>query len=292
MSAYTEKIVSDMTNRFIESLEKGDIPWHKPWNGVSVIPHNFTTGKAYRGVFNPIILWMTEEARGFNDCRWAGKGQILKAGGRILRDEFKRHTEILAPILKPTGELDKKGKPVLRCLGFRAIRVYNAAQCEGLAPVEKPEAIDPSVGYERAAALIANSGSNLSHSGNRAFYRPATDSITMPEAGYFDTLAHYWATNLHEHAHWTGHATRLDRKGVSGGMCERSVYAFEELVAEMSAAFLCQVLGIDSPKLMENHEAYLNSWVRVLKSDPKALVNASRDAQKAMDFLLKFDKGA
>ena len=97
MSSYSDSIRDQYTKHFIDALEKGDIPWHRPWNGVSQFPHNWTTGKPYRG-FNPVYLMMAETARGFNDCRWGGKRQILDSGARILRDEFRKPTCILAPV--------------------------------------------------------------------------------------------------------------------------------------------------------------------------------------------------
>ena len=289
MSSYSDSIRDEITGHFIAALEKGDIPWHRPWNGVNTLPHNWTTGKQYRGMFNPIYLMMVENSRGFGDSRWGGKGQILKAGGRILRDEFSKPTKILAPLLKPTGEVDANGKPKLECRGWRVVKVWNAAQCEGVPVIEEVEPVDPSVGFEKAAALSAASGADIKHGGNVACYSPIEDNISLPKPGAFKSVSHYWSTHLHELGHWTGHQSRLSRKGITAGALgkTRETYAFEELVAEMSSAMLCHTLGIDAPELMEGHEAYINNWIRTLKSDPKALQRAGSQAQKAMDYLLK-----
>lgn len=290
MSSYSDQVADKITGHFIGALEKGDIPWHYPWDPTkgSTLPNNWTTGKLYRGCYNTFWLMMVESARGFGDCRWAGKKQILKKGGRILRDEFRNSTEVLIPVLKPTDERDANGKPKLRLVGFRVGRVWNAAQCEGVPAIEKVEPVDPSVGFEKAAALSVATGASINHGGGRACYRPTTDDICMPEPGAFKTISHYWATHLHELGHWTGHASRLGREGITGGMFKsREAYAFEELVAEMASAMLCHTLGIESPELMEGHEAYINNWIRTLKRDPKALQRAGGQAQRAMDYLTR-----
>ena len=144
------------------------------------------------------------------------------------------------------------------------------------------------MGFEQASALSLASGATIKHGGNTACYRPIEDNISLPEPGAFKSVSHYWSTHLHELGHWTGHSSRLNRKGVSTSFGKtRETYAFEELVAEMSSAMLCHTLGIDAPELMEGHEAYINNWIRTLKSDPKALQRAGSQAQKAMDYLLK-----
>ena len=292
LNSYVQETLDRIVQKFIESLEGDKIPWHRSWKGSSLIPHNFTTGRSYSGL-NQLVLWMTEEARGFNDTRWGGKKQIIKAGYRIDQDQWKKGTAIFAPILRPYFYTDDDGsrRKGMALKGWRVVQVWNAAQCEGVpAPVEL-EKIDPSVGFERAAALVEAAGMDITHKGNRAFYSPADDSITLPPAGAFDSAAAYWSVNMHEHIHATGHKSRLDREGV-GGFSSRTVYAFEELVAEMGSAFLCNVLGINAPELQPNHEAYIQSWIKVLNEDPTQLMKAAGQAQKAMDYILKLEKAA
>jgi antirestriction protein ArdC len=273
-----EKELTAITDRIIASLEGGKIPWHKPWNGVSLVPHNWATGKAYAGGINTILLMMT----GFADVRWAGFGQGKKKGAMVTRGE--KATTIFCPIL---GYGEKNGEKYQWVKGWRTVKVFNAAQMTGTPDLEVVDDIDPTVGFEAAAKVLARSKAKLSHGGNRACYSPREDAITMPPAGCFDDLSFYWATMMHELVHWTGHDSRLDRDGVGGGIRSREDYAREELVAEMGSAFLCHTLGINRPEIMEGHEAYIGSWIRVLKSDPKAIITAAGQAKRAMDLLLK-----
>jgi antirestriction protein ArdC len=168
--------------------------------------------------------------------------------------------------------------------------VFNNQQTvKPLPTVEVPE-IDPSVGYAQAATVVKATGSKISHGGNRACYSPSEDKITLPPAGAFKDASLYWATSLHEHMHWTGHKDRLNREGITmTGFFGSDKYAFEELVAEMGSAFLCMRLGVKHDSLFDNHAAYLQSWVKGLKDDPKALMKAASLAAKGMNYILKAD---
>ena len=287
LNTYVESKLQEIVDQMVASLEKGDIPWHKPWNGTPMVPHNFTTGKDYAGILNPIILWMA----GYGDTRWAGGGQLRKSGATILPGNEKKGTPIFAPILKGYWFTDDDGsrRKGSKLIGWRVVWVFNAEQCDGIPAAEVIEDIDPTVGYERAAALLEASGIKVTHQGNRACYSPKGDSITMPPAGAFTSLDHYWATMMHELTHATGHSSRLARKGI-GSFKTHSDYAFEELVAEMGSAFLCQVIGVNRSDIMDNHEAYINSWIRALKRDPQVLLEAAGQARKAMDYVLKLEE--
>jgi antirestriction protein ArdC len=117
---------------------------------------------------------------------------------------------------------------------------------------------------------------------------PSTDYIGLPEAGAFATVADYWSTSLHEHAHWTGHASRLNRVGITRpDGYSREVYAYEELVAEISASFLCKHAGVDRPGLDDQHIAYLASWRKALTDDPSIIRKAVGEAGKVLRYLTK-----
>jgi antirestriction protein ArdC len=286
LNTYVESKLQEIVDQMVASLEKGDIPWHKSWSGASMIPNNWFTGNEY-SFMNGFIMMM----QGYGDTRWAGPGQIRKGGGTILPGLEKKGTAIFAPILKGYWYTDDEGnsRKGKKLIGYKIVWAFNAEQCDGIPALPVVDDIDPTVGYERAAALVEASGIKVTHQGNRACYSPKGDSITMPPAGAFTSLDHYWATLMHELTHATGHSSRLDRKGL-GSFKTHSDYAFEELVAEMGSAFLCHIIGIDRPDIMQNHEAYIGSWIRALKRDPQVLLEAAGQARKAIGYIVELEK--
>lgn len=299
LSSDIQAIVDDLCKR----MENGDLPWHKPWaNMGGTLPVNATTAREYTGVFNPLILMMASTAFG-GDNRWAGFGQWGKGGNSVRKGE--KGVSIYFPnfVCAACGceappwfkvcrnKHDLTGKNARSVHGFQSCVVFNNQQTvKPLPTVEVPE-VDPSVGYAHAAEVVKGCGAKVTHGGSRAFYDKVNDSITLPPPAAFSDLALYWATNLHEHMHWTGAASRLNREGVAkmGGHFGSDTYAFEELVAEMGAAFLCMKVGIKHDALMDNHAAYLQSWVKGLRDDPKALMKAASLAAKGMNYILKAD---
>jgi hypothetical protein len=166
--------------------------------------------------------------------------------------------------------------------------VFNATQIDGLPPVQRPEGAAPRWNaVERAETILAASCAAIRHeSGNRAFYRGATDSIHLPQPGQFASADRYYATALHELGHWTGHASRLDRDlshpfGSEG-------YAREELRAEIASLILGDALGIGHDP--GQHAAYVKSWIQVLENDPLEIVRAAADAEKIQRFVMSFEQ--
>jgi len=294
--------IQAIVDTLIARIEAGDIPWHKPWaNMGGCLPVNANTGREYTGVFNPLILMMASSAYS-GDNRWSGFGQWAKAKNPVRKGE--KGASIYFPNFVCTvcgceappwfksckNKHDLTGKDARAVRGFQSCVVFNNQQTvKPLPNVEIPE-VDPSVGYAHAAEVVKGCKSKISHGGNRAFYSPADDSINLPPPAAFKDLSLYWATSMHEHMHWTGHKDRLNREGVAmGGHFGSDKYAFEELIAEMGAAFLCMKVGVKHDTLMDNHAAYLQSWVKGLKDDPKALMKAASLAAKGMNFILKAD---
>lgn len=139
--------------------------------------------------------------------------------------------------------------------------------------------------HEEAERFLMAAGARTDHSGHRAFYRPSTDHIILPEREAFITPANYYATACHELTHWTGHESRLDRDFSKSSRFGDEHYAFEELVAELGASFLCGHFGfIDAT--VENHASYLASWIKVLKNDKNAIFTAAKHASSAYDYLM------
>ncbi len=289
---YAESVAA----RIIEQLEQGTAPWLKPWKpGELRMPYNPKTGSQYRGMNS---LWL--HMQGYADPRWmtykqaaAEDAQVKKGekGTQIIywkfTDEIKAVDEQGQPILDPeTGEQKKIIVKLDRPRSFSAV-VFNAEQIEGLPPLEaRPVQSEPER-HSRAEAILAASGANIKHiEGDRAFYRPSTDSITLPLISQFSSSDAYYATALHELGHWTGHESRLDRDlkhpfGSEG-------YAREELRAEIASFMLGERLDIGHDP--GQHIAYIGSWVKTLKEDPREIFRAAADAEHIAGFVMGFEQ--
>ncbi len=284
-------LYDEITTRIIAELEAGRLPWVQPWGtaGVSAplaMPRNASTGRAYSGV-NVLILWGAVVARGFSCQSWLTFRQALSLGGNVRKGE-RGNTVVYADRFIPddkkrrareTGD-DAQAIPFLK-----RFTVFSTDQCENLpedlatAPPPVPEGlILPEV--ER---LIRTSGADVRVGGDKAFYAPGPDYIQVPRPeAYFEPI-NWHRTALHELSHWSGAPHRLGRD-LSGGFGSK-LYAKEELVAEISAAFLCATLGI-TPTV--RHSDYIASWLEVLRDDNHAIVRAASAASKAADYLLTF----
>lgn len=289
----SQKVYQKVTDKLVELLEQGVAPWRKPWRAGQYearIATNLRTGKAYRGV-NAIMLGCCSP---YASPYWVTYKQAQSLGGNVRKGEKGTPVVFWKWIEKEDKETgEKKRIPFLRYT-----TAFNAEQCEGLetrlekkqidkgqedefSPIERCEEITE--GYEN--------GPDLRHGGSRAFYRPSTDEVALPEPETFDNAEHYYATLFHEFAHSTGHESRLDRKGISEAHAFGSEdYSKEELVAEMAAAMLCGVAGIEA-ETQETSAAYLAAWIKRLKADPKLAVHAGAAAQKAADRILGVSYG-
>ncbi len=282
-------IYQAVTDRIIEALERGCPPWVRPWTPTSGDdrPRNAVSGRPYHGV-NQLLLWATAQEAGFRTDRWLTYRQARELGGHVRQGEkgtlvvfwkFVEHEE-----RDRDGNVvhDEDGNPRTRVIPFaRGYTVFNVEQCddlpESMLPVERDPDWEP---FEEAERLVQASGARIEHRGNRAFYRRSGDFIRIPPRGAFADQGGYYATLMHELTHWTGHESRLDRKfGRAFGDAD---YAFEELVAELGAAFLCANLGIQGEL---RHEGYISSWLEVLKQDKRAIFRAASLARKAAEYL-------
>ena len=267
-------IQEKVTAQIIAALESGTAPWRKPWKG-NASPHNVTTGKTYQGI-NWFLLSMMGGG-GFLTYK-----QAQNLGGNVKRGE--KGTPI---IFWNFLEKQKANGEIGKVAFLRSYTVFSVSQCEGLelpAPETEGETV-PFVPIVRAEETIAKTGAEIYHGGAMAFYRPATDQIQMPEKTAFHTPEEYYSTAFHELAHWTGHTSRLARKGIEDVAAFGSAtYSKEELIAEMGAAFLCAEHGIDST--LENSAAYLQGWIKALKGDSTLAISAAGAASKAANFIL------
>ncbi|RUV74840.1 MAG: DUF1738 domain-containing protein [Mesorhizobium sp.] len=284
-------LYDEITGKVIAELEAGRFPWVQPWGTPAAharlgLPKNASTGRAYSGI-NILILWGAVVQHGFPGQGWLTFRQALSLGGNVRRGEHGT-TVVYADRFVPEDEKQRArdtGEEAQAIPFLKRFTVFNVAQCEGLPediavemPPPPPGMIEPTV-----EALIKASGIDFRIGGDRAYYVPAHDYVMVPPpAAYFEPI-NWHRTALHELGHATGHASRLGRD--LGGSFGTRKYAFEELVAEMNAAFCCAALGI-VPTV--RHADYLASWLEVLREDNRAIVRAASQASKAADWLLGF----
>jgi len=278
-------IYQEITNQIISDLEKGTPVWEKPWEGgFGGMPINIFSKSFYSGV-NTVILWHRQAELGAESSQWLTFRQAQTLGGHIRKGEKATCVIFYKKITVEDKETEEeKTIPVLKTYS-----VFNLSQCEGLDRLKKSPITKEDRAFqdkEQAEELIKASGAKITFSAvDRACYQSRKDKILMPTKEQFKTQEGFYATMLHELSHWTGHSSRLDRK--LGNRFGSKEYAFEELIAEISASFLCCHLGF---RYSTQHSAYVKSWIKVLKEDKTAIFRASSLAQKATEFILNFKK--
>jgi antirestriction protein ArdC len=274
-----------VTDRIIAALEEGVVPWEKPWVSVQgEWPTSLQTGKPYRGV-NVWLLSIESMLKGYTSPYWVTFKQAKERGGNVKAGAKGTTVVLFKPVVKTT-ENDEGEEVEDRFWLLRNYTVFNLDQTEG---IEMPEAEPlPERDPIEACEAIVNGflfGPTISHGGNRACYSPSLDSVRMPKMGQFDSSESYYGTLFHELAHSTGHESRLNRaEMILPKPFGSEDYSKEELIAEMSAAMLSGIAGIEVP--IERHAGYIQHWLKVLKDDKKLVVQAASKAQKASDLIL------
>ena len=288
-----------VTERITDLLKQGTVPWRKPWNAHVGPPRNGVSGRFYRG----LNVFMLSHA-GFESPWWFSPRQINALGGHIKKGEKVSWVHFWKPWVpkgdpSETREVDADTAAISTrrrlVLIIRAYRIANLDQCEGPGvdrfrdrhPSETPLRNDNEA-IAACDAIVAGMPNppSIRYGGDRAFYRPWTDEVHLPKREAFTSSEEFYSTAFHELVHSTGHRERLDRKTLTDGTPFGSpTYTREELVAEMGAAFLCAEAGIEDPTI-DNSAAYIGGWLTFLKSDPKALVVAGAQAQRAADYVL------
>ncbi|MEK5394044.1 zincin-like metallopeptidase domain-containing protein [Margalitia sp. FSL K6-0131] len=262
-----------VTEKIIEKLEEGVIPWRKPWTNANAV--NWKTQKPYRGI-NTMLLEPGE---------YATFKQIKEAGGKVKKGA-KGHIVVFWKWIEKENEESNKIEKIPFLRYYKVFEINS--QVEGLEskrstetyehnPIEKAEAIFK--GYINCPDYTFNPG--------QAVYYPTLDVINCPPLKDFKVAEEFYCTLFHEMVHSTGHKSRLERKGITNQAVAfgDEVYSKEELIAEMGASFLCNVAGIDTITI-ENSAAYIQSWLRALKDDKTMVVKAASQAQKATDYIL------
>ncbi len=279
-------LYDDVTAQIVRELEAGAVPWVKPWasSGAPLgMPRSAATRRPYSGI-NVLILWDALLRRGYASQEWLTFRQALALGGNVRKGE-RGVTICYADSFVPRAERESAGQgdeDPKRVPFLKRFTVFNIEQCEGLPPeiVAPPKPIAAQGRHNAAEALIAATGADIRIGGGEAYYNPREDFIRMPPAGDFVSAADYYCTILHELGHFSAHPSRLNRDLSRFG---DQAYAREELIAELCSAFLCAHLGI-VPQV--RHAGYLDHWLKILKSDSRAIFHAASQASKAADFLL------
>jgi len=255
----------------------------KPWKADSSADKNLVSQKPYQGI-NRLLLGMSSMVKGFSVPVWASYKQWEAIGANVKKGEKGTKIVFYSPVTKQ----DKQTGDIEKYAVLKTYFVFNAAQVEGIDIVPAETVAAEFTAVELAEQRIVKTGAAISHGGDAAFYMPSADRIQLPNKSAFDSEANYYATAFHELAHWTGSKTRLDRD-LEKGRFGNPAYAFEELVAEMSAAFLCSDYGIQGEL---RHAGYIGHWLKALREDSKAVFKAAALAQKAADYINMLDATA
>ena len=278
-----------ITRAIIDRLEAGVRPWVRPWRSCAGQGRPLRAdGEPYRGM-NTFWLWLAAEQCGYRSRHWMTYRQAQSLGGQVRAGEqaqfaifYKAYSKQVDSSERP-GELVDEHRRVMR-----SYAVFNADQIDALPSNFYPEPLslvppgdrlDP-----RAQCFVDRLPARLRTGGDRAYYNLRADVITMPPVEQFDTRAAWAATLAHEGGHWTGHPDRLARS--FGKRFGDQAYAFEELVAELTAALVGADVGLPTTHL-DDHAAYIGSWLGILRRDNRALLTAAARAEEAAGYLLR-----
>jgi antirestriction protein ArdC len=264
-------VYESVTDRIVASLESGVVPWRTPWVGGG--PVSIRSGKPYRGV-NIFLLGLSP----YGDPRWGTFKAIKEAGGHVRKGEKSTHVILWKPVSRQKEENGQALDSSYMLL--RTYSVFNAEQADGLPEYKTEFEHEP---IERAQMLVDGyeGGPGILFGGGEASYEPFKDLVRCPEMNQFRSVEGYYSTLYHELIHSTGHEKRLKR--IERALFGTSPYAKEELVAEMGAAMLCGLAGIDN---QDQSAAYVDGWLSALRNDRKLVVQAAAQAQKAADLIL------
>lgn len=279
-----------LAEEFVTLLETEQLEWKKGWSGISARPYNPVTGTVYHGV-NRFRLLLTAQALGYQDPRWCTFHQIQKNNWKLKRGKGQASkVEIWMPYDRELKkwitweEFREQGGITERyCLRTKSYPVFNGDMIEGIPQLEVTlQEVDP-------VELVDTISDSMQvpivyHETDRAFYRPSEDRIYLPNREQFFSTYDYASTALHELAHATGAAHRLNRK-LTGSTSQES-YAQEELVAEITSCFLSSELPVkQTEEHIRNHQAYVQSWIRQIREKPESLIRAIQSAEQASNYL-------
>jgi antirestriction protein ArdC len=269
----------------VTAMESGVAPWVRPWSDVKggSIPHNAITGRPYSGG-NVLALWMAQMMHGYSSQGYCTFKQAVAAGCVVRKGSKGHHVYYMSTVErkdKVTGEREKfffaKGFVVFNVDQLDELEDGALARLKARHSGAMPSAVER---VEAADVMVTATEADIRHGGNRAFYTPSLDRIQMPEAGQFTSMPTYYGTLFHEMGHWTGHESRLKR--ITPAKFGSPAYAFEELVAELCAAFLSAQFGWDT---VSQSAAYLSNWAKACRAEPDLLAKAASLAAKAAELI-------
>jgi antirestriction protein ArdC len=282
-----QDVYARVTSQIVNAIEKGVGNWRMPWHTsgrFAFSPINTTSKKPYRGI-NTVCLWAASQSKGYESGEWGTYKQWQERGAQVRKGE-KSTCVVFWKFANGNDEnQDGDDQPASssRLLFTRGYSVFNAAQVDDYAP--NPEPARPILErIANAEVFFGAIGADVRHGGNRAYYAPDSDHIQMPPFRAFDENVAYYSTLAHEHTHWTAISGRCDRQ--LGKRFGDNAYAAEELVAELGAAFVCAHLGL-STEPREDHAQYIQSWLKALRADKRAIFTAASKAQQAADYLIQ-----
>ena len=283
-----QDIYQKVTDRIIADLDEGELTWLRPWSAgnmegkvIRPLRHN---GMPYNGI-NVLMLWSAAVEAGYLSPTWMTFRQAKEIGANVREGE-RGSLVVYANTITRTEEQEDGSEDGQRIPFLKGYTVFNVEQIEGLPEsfYTRPEpVIDPQERNGQADAFFAATGADIRHGGNSAHYSGASDHVQMPVFEAFRSPEAYYATLAHELTHWTKHKSRLDRDFGRKRWGDEG-YAREELVAELGAAFLCADLSL-TPEPGADHAAYIQSWLKVLRNDKRAIFAAAAHAQRAADYL-------
>ena len=286
-----------VTDRINALLDQGVPPWRKPW-GAYGWARNYASGHIYTG----INMLMLNFVAPYDIPLYMSRKQLKEKGGSIKRGSKAEWVYFYGDYHKdasgqtvPSEQIESRtlaGENLKHIRFLKARPVYNVSCIEGI-EIDVPEMpkrentviesceeflrdLDPKPKYQTSDM-------------DRAFYHVGNDAICIPDMKYFEGSEEFYCTLFHELTHWTGHATRLNREGITNekAIFGTKLYAEEELIAEMGASYLSAIIGIDRASLAENSAAYIQSWKKKLQDDKKLIFRVAAKAQQAIDFLTK-----
>lgn len=273
-----------VTDRVIEQMQQGIIPWHRPWTGAADGAMNYVTRRPY-SLLNQLLLG--------RDGEWLTWKQIQDCGGKLKKGAkagmVVYYGKFVAKEEKADGTVEEKEIPVLKYYN-----VFHLSDCTGIEskiendvhtttrPIDAAEDIINGYLTSEDAPRFHNDQPS-----NRAYYAPSTDTVVVPMISQYDIAEEYYSTTFHELTHSTMKESRCNRRAENERAAFGSEnYSREELVAELGAAMLCTVSGLDNDKAFKNSVAYLQGWLKALKNDNKMMVWAASRAEKAARYIM------
>lgn len=278
-------VYSMVTERIISQLEKGEIPWKKPWAKCLDGTFNRVTRRPY-SLLNKLLLLHGGEYATFK--QWEQVGGRVKKGEKSEIVVFWKMQDLLAE-KNESGEIEIKKIPLLRYYNvFHISQVDNVlplitTENFGTKPIDQAEKILHDYIDREHIALSERES-------DRAFYSSLTDSITLTKITQFKHAEEYYSTAFHECGHSTLKASRCDREADNKTARFGSEdYSKEELVAEITSAAIMNHIGLETPASFKNSAAYIKSWLNALRNDKKLIVSASGKAEKAARYILNIN---